>query len=346
MHYSTIKIYASKLWQNYLYYLNNSKKKIIPVIKSNAYGHGMYQIAYLLQQLNVDTLAVATFEEAQFLRHHNIGTQILILNPVEKEKLYYCYLYNFIISIPSLVYLREISKITFPLFAHLKINTGLNRFGIKEIEIEEVKNIFLSNNNIKMIGIYSHLVGGEENKEEIEMQIANFIACLEHFENKELEIHLVSTNSIKYDLKNTTAVRVGIGLYGLDKNSQENTSKIIEFSTKIIDIKKIEKGSKIGYNSHYEIKEDGYLYTIPIGYADLPPKNLKIKVLINGEKYTPITRFMNSSQFFSTTLYKLYEEVSIINNEQSILEIAKRNKKSPYEISILLPKDVNREIIY
>lgn len=346
MHYSTIKINASKLWQNYLYYLNKTHKKIIPVIKSNAYGHGMYQVAFLLQQINVETLAVATYEEAQFLRHHNIGTNILILNPVETNKLYYCYLYNFIVTIPSINYLKEIKTITFPLYLHLKINTGLNRFGIDEEETQNAIQIIDSNDNLILCGIYSHLVGGKEESSKINEQIETFNRCISHFKKDQLEIHLTSTNSIDFDPEFTTSIRVGLGLYGLDKNAQEKTAKIIELNTKIINITKIKKGGKIGYNSTYEVPRDGYVYTIPLGYADFPSKNIRFSLFINSQKHRPIVRFMNSTQFFSTNLYNLYDEVTIIDDKQSLNDIAKRNKKSPYELAISLPKDINREIIY
>ena len=132
--------------------INN--KKIIAVIKSNAYGLGIVEIAKFLESQNINYFAVATLNEGIELRKNNIKSHILVL---EKNNSYKDYLkYNLIYSLYDLESLKEIIKSNNSLRMHIKFNTGLNRLGLEEKDLEELIDI-IKLHTLRIEGIFTHV---------------------------------------------------------------------------------------------------------------------------------------------------------------------------------------------
>ena len=235
-------------------------------------------------------LAVATLNEALEIRKINKLIPILVLGIVDVEFLEDCCLENITITVSSLEYAKTIANIK-DLKVHLKINTGMNRLGIKDKEeIKEVCNILG-----KVEGIYSHIYSSD-NFEKYQDQMYRFedVLKLKECENIPIKHILASESSVKYPKReNINACRLGIIMYGF---SSEEIKLRSTFSLKseVIQINKINKGESIGYNGAYVAKENiEYIAVIPIGYADgIIRKNTGREVFINNKSYKIVREYM------------------------------------------------------
>ena len=275
---------------------------IISVVKANGYGLGAVNIAKYLSSIGIKYFAVATLEEALDLRFSGIDKEIIILSwtpPSQKETLIK---YNLTQTLVNYEYAKKLNDLPGVLKCHIKIDTGMNRFGQKIKDIEKIKEIY-KYKNIKVLGIFSHLCRvrefGEEPDNYTKMQIKNFNIIIEQLEKEGINVglkHIMNSfgilrfNDKKYDL-----VRPGLLMYGVspDPNNQEidklleenNFKPVASLKCKVMTVKIIEKGEKVGYNSKFTANERTKIATISIGYADglsFASSQNKFRVIIKG----------------------------------------------------------------
>ena len=264
----------------------SNKLDIIAVVKANAYGLGALNISKYLSSIGVKYFAVATFEEALELRvKGQIKDEIIILSwthPSQKEDLIK---YNFTQTLVDYEYAKELNKLPGVLKCHVKVDTGMNRFGLTINDIEKIKEMYTFK-NLKILGIFSHLCRvrefGEEPDNYSRMQIENFNKILEKLEKEGINVglkHIMNSFGIlRFNKKNFDLVRPGLLMYGVshDPNNEEvdkllgdnNFKPVASLRCKVMSVKVIEKGAKVGYNSKYTADEKTKIATISIGYAD------------------------------------------------------------------------------
>ena len=276
---------------------------IIAVVKANGYGLGALNIAKYLSSIGIKYFAVATLEEALELRvRGNIKEDIIILSwtaPSEKETLIK---YDLTQSLIDFEYAKKLNYLPGVVKCHIKIDTGMNRFGHTVNDIENIKEIY-TYKNLKVLGIYSHLCRvrefGEEPDNYTKMQLENFNIIIEQLEKEGINVglkHIMNSfgilrfNDKKYDL-----VRPGLLMYGVspDPNNQEidkllnenNFKPVASLKCKVMTIKIIKKGEKVGYNSKFIAQEKTKIATISIGYADglsFASSRNEFRVIIKG----------------------------------------------------------------
>ena len=256
------------------------------VVKANSYGLGAVNISKYLASIGIKYFAVATLQEALELRKSGeVEGEIIILSwtPVaEKETLINNNLTQTLIDYE---YAKKLNEQPGVVKCHIKIDSGMNRFGQNIEDIENIKEIYKMK-NLKVLGIFSHLCRvrefGEEPDNYTKMQIDNFNIIIEQLEKEGINVglkHIMSSlgilrfNDKKYDL-----VRPGLLMYGvspdpnnqaIDKLLDENNFKpVASLKCKVMTVKIIEKGEKVGYNSMFTADEKTKIATISIGYAD------------------------------------------------------------------------------
>ena len=259
---------------------------IISVVKANSYGLGAVNIAKYLASIGIKYFAVATLEEALELRvNANIKEEIIILSwtpPSEKETLIK---YGLTQTLIDYEYAKKMNELPGILKCHVKIDTGMNRFGQSVNEIENIKEIY-SFKNLKVFGIFSHLCRvrefGEEPDNFTRMQIENFNIVIEQLEKEGINVglkHIMNSFGIlRFNDRRYNLVRPGLLMYGvspdpdnqeIDKLLDENKFKpVASLKCKVMTTKIIEKGEKVGYNSKFIADEQSKIATISIGYAD------------------------------------------------------------------------------
>jgi len=252
-------------------YAPNSK--IMSVIKSDGYGHGMLEVAKVLD--NSDAFAVATIKEAIYLRDNKIKKEIVCLQGFSNSNEYiYCSENNIrpVINNFSQINIIENTSIKKPIKLWIKIDTGMNRLGFKESDFQEVFN--KCNNKInKPIGVMTHLACADEDKDNFSEKQIKLLENIIKDTDTELSI-FNSAGIIKHskNFKNCSHwVRPGLMLYGVNpcKTSNEiNIKPVMTLTAPVISIKECKKGEKIGYGHTYEVKNDTRIALIGIGYGD------------------------------------------------------------------------------
>ena len=283
------------------------KMDIIAVLKANAYGFGSINIANYLETINIKHFAVATLQEALDLRLiGKVTGEILILTwtPIsEKETLIK---YNLTQTLIDYDYAKKLNDAPGIVKCHIKVDTGLNRFGLKVKDIELFKKMF-ELKNLKIEGIFSHLCREFEFDEDAnnysKMQIECYDKVVTELEKAGINVgikHMMNSigllrfNDTKYDM-----VRPGLILYGLPPETdceeifklEKNFKPIGALKCKVMMVKTIEKGEKVGYGSVYIAEEKMKIATISIGFVDgFPSATYRngMGVIIKG-KYCPIT---------------------------------------------------------
>jgi alanine racemase len=290
---ATINIKALKHNLNYL--KQKSGADVMPVLKANAYGHGIIEIARICRKLDVKYIGVATLGEAIQIRNSGDNGRILAwLYDVNSDQVKDAVAKNIDIGIFDENHIQIISK-SLPKRAkaniHLFVDTGIDRNGIPyERSIDAAKSI-MNDPKFKLVGVMSHLCCAEtkQNNPTIE-QLRLFRKLRENLAEINIKpelFHIAATDGIlNYDVSDFPLVRSGAGFYGLDKNQDKNLIQALTLTSKIAQLKYIPKGAGVGYNRKYIAHHKEYIAIVPIGYADLLPliPHEKISVIVNGKR--------------------------------------------------------------
>ena len=289
--------------------------KMMGVIKTDGYGHGAVPIARQLEKLDfVFGYAVATPEEAQLLRRAGMKRPILILGytfPYCYEKLVEEQIRPAVFRYDALQQLGETAeKLGKSLPIHIKVDTGMNRIGIRpdEAGLAFVKKA-LETPGIVVEGIFTHFARADEaDKTAANQQLDKFKNFCEEIREKlgvRIPIQHCSNSAGIVEMKdaNMDMVRAGITLYGLWP-SDEVRQDIVELSpalswyTHISYIKTVEPGNAVSYGGTFTVEKPMRIATIPVGYGDGYPRGLSGKgyVLLNGKK-APILGRVCMEQF-------------------------------------------------
>ena len=270
--------------------------KIVATVKQSAYGHGLIPVARTLSGLGVDCFGVGSMEEAVKLRRHKLKEPIIVLSPVFPKYSSYFIKYGVIPTVSGLVFAKELNrraKKKIPV--HIKVDTGMGRLGFcgaKAAEfIEEVSQL----KKLSLEGIYTHFPAADSDKVFTDYQLEAFNCLLKGLSAKGINFKFIhSANSIgilKYRRAHFNMVRPGLILYGIDPDSVGNRhacslQPALSFKSKVIFIKKIAKGTTVGYGRAWTAPKDTRIATVAVGYADGYPWALsnRSKVII-GDKF-------------------------------------------------------------
>lgn len=314
-------------------------KIVIPVVKANAYGHGVYEVVKYLVDKEVNYFAVSLLEEALELREKFDSIEILVMGVVDRTQIDIASQNNITITISNFNQLNNIDDFSSPLKVHMKIDTGMNRLGFKkEDEIISSFNILKNHDSIELEGIYTHFSTADGDKKYYDMQLDNFSSIVKLLEYDFKMIHASNSSSmIKYEkgISFTTHTRLGISLYGLtlDRETKflQNTYKLVSH---ISEIKDLYPGDKVGYGAIYTAQEKEIIGILPIGYADgFIRQNQDGYVEIKNKKYRIIGRICMDQTFIKIDKsISINDEVILFGGLISIDEVAERLDTINYEI--------------
>lgn len=322
----SMEVNLNNLVKNALKVKEISKRDLIAVVKSNAYGFGVEAVVKALKKAQVNYFAVLNLLEAKALINLGISENILLLNSIdqtdyseiEKHK-------NIVLSVNSIsdaFLLKRIIKSNQRI--HIQIDTGMMRLGAKsKEEFELIKETLLSNPNIEIEGVYTHFCSLES----VTKQLDLFKSYIKNQEYK--MIHCAASSTID-KAKFGNFVRVGLALYG----AMDGMDNIVCVKTKPLIINTLEKGKTVGYLEAYETSEKEKIAVLPIGYANgffQAFQNLEVSVL--DKKYNIVGRICMNHIFVKVDdSITLDSEFVLISDKNSIPKIAMKHNLSPYEI--------------
>lgn len=354
-----IEISQDTLVENYHQLTSINKNiKIAPVVKSNAYGHGLLQIAKILDDQGCPFFCVDSLYEAYELYKISIKTPILIMGYTNPEnfkvkRLPFSYA---IFDIKTAQILNEFQP---DAGVHIFVDTGMCREGVSLEQLPQFIRRLKQLENIKIEGLMSHLASAkDENDPLTKNQIKNFKTALSFCQSENLNlkwIHLGASDGllIKQVQEITNMSRVGLALYGIS-NKNNQLQPILKLTTKLIQIKHIRKGAKIGYDGTFEAYNDMQIGILPIGYYDGVDRRLSNKgvVLIKNK---PCSILGNASMNITTVDLakvpdaKIGEEVIIYSNHSqdpnSISNCANLCQTIPYDLLVKLASSTKRTVV-
>ncbi len=361
-----IRIEISK--EALLHNLNQFKRispttKIAPVLKSNAYGHGLLQVAEIMDEEDVPFLVVDSYFEALTLRRHGTKKSILIIGYADTHSIIANKLKNISFTITSMAVLRELASQRTECKLHLKIDTGMNRQGIHVDELEEALTILCSQPHLVLEGIMSHFADADSMDSTFtESQITkwnNVVEKVLHNIPTLLYYHLSATGGHHYASKIQANVsRVGLGLYGLNQDAPVDKDVLLKpamkITTVITGIKHIKKGDNVGYSRTFTAPTDMTIATLPMGYFEGIDRRLSNKGVVKiGDMFAPILGrvSMNITAIDVTHIpqINLNDSVCVISDIQedanSIYSISHMCATIPYEIAVHIPQHLLRVVV-
>jgi alanine racemase len=362
-HETVLEINLNALVHNLNYYRSKIDPgvKVMAMVKAFSYGSGSFEIANVLQFHQVDYLAVAYADEGVELRKAGIVLPIMVMNPDEESfdaMLKYQLepeIYSFrILKMLEAALLRQ-SINAHPVGVHIKIDTGMHRLGFNPSDVDELINQLKGRPNIVIKSVFSHLAASDSpnNDDFTRHQISLFRMISERI-NSEFDYpilrHLANTAAItRFPEARFDMVRVGIGLYGISPNpdEQELLENVSTLRSVISQIKHVNAGDTVGYNRRYKAKRDTTIAVVPIGYADGLSRALSngIGHLKVRGKFAPIVgSICMDMTMIDITCINAQEgdEVIIFGKELPITRLADEMGSIPYEILSGISQRVKR----
>lgn len=272
----------------------------MPMVKANAYGHGMMECSAILSEEGADFLGVAFASEGVALRDYGITTPIVVMTPPEpSEASLFCRydLQPVACSIESMRVLSgEATRQQTILRYHLYIDTGLSRDGVLPEEAVRFMHAVSSLPNCEAIGICTHFAtSDEEDTSFAEEQLKSFNQVIGNLGNSGIHfafIHAANTAGIAHlPEAKFTLVRPGLSMYGCaptdELERKLSLEPILTLKSSVLSLRRLPARTSVSYGRRYFTTQETTIATIPIGYGDGYMRALtgKAECLIRGKRY-------------------------------------------------------------
>lgn len=255
------------------------KVKLWSVVKSNAYGHGLYAFAPLAAKLGVDGFCVDSFIEAVRLRESGITQPILVLGSTLPELFGSAAALGVTLSLSTLEDINALRRVKLRPEFHVKVDTGMHRRGFMEKEFSAALKVLKAPEIIRhCTGIYMHFAAAKDisDPSSAEMQYERFEKmeqALRRFAPKIMAHASATGGALLSKRYHRDAVRIGMGLYGYHPSSEMEAQlpkvklrPVLSWKTIIAELKTVPAGESVGYNFTERLQRATKLAILPIGY--------------------------------------------------------------------------------
>lgn len=363
-HTTALRLSKSKLTDNLEYFQSKLDKdcKTLLVLKAFGYGSSATLIGKFLES-QVAYFGVAYLDEGIALREAGIEKPILVLHP-QIENLEQLYAHNLEPNIYNFEILQAVLKLperTQKRKIHLKINTGLQRLGFDLDELERLQEVLNNQKDqLDLVSVFSHLAASEDPLERTFSldQIKDFNVACDYLKNHlpyDFIKHMSNTSGIlNYPQAHFDMVRMGIGLYGFANEPQhtQDLKKAWRLTSPISQIRRVKKGTTVGYNRASRLEKDTLIGIIPIGHADGISRQLGQRqgwVSLNGEKAEIIGNVCMDMILVDLskikTVPKVGDQVEIYESQETLNLFATKCHTINYELLTAIGPRIKRELI-
>lgn len=280
--------------------------KVMPILKANAYGHGLAEIAHHVVAQGAEYLGVAVLEEGIYLREQGITTPILVLGGILGNQVPLFLRHNLTLTASSVEKLEQIesaaAQMGLTARVHLKIDTGMERIGVHYYNAPQLIEASLKCHNVEVEGIFSHFANADSaDLTHARLQLERFQEVLGYYEKHNLPVpplrHMANSAAILqlpesyFDL-----VRPGILLYGVYPSPEVQrtiaVAPALTWKSHVVYFKVVLPGHPVGYGSTWESDHMVRLVTVPVGYGDgyFRAMSGQAQVIIRGRRYPVVGR--------------------------------------------------------
>lgn len=340
--------------------------KIIPVLKSNAYGHGLATVAPVFDRLNAPFLAVDSLYEAYVLAKLHLRTPILILGYTHPANFSVKRL-PFHIAVFDLKVAKILNQHQRNCQVHIFVDTGMSREGVSLNDLPSFINSIKQLKNLKVVGLASHLADADNPSDQTctQQQIENYAQALQMLRDAGIDPQYrhISASAGAFKIKDQlfTCIRAGLASYGLDPLDQTDSAyhqldlqPALSLVSTLAQIKVIPEGTQIGYNCTFTAEKPMTIGLLPLGYYDGVDRRLSNKgvVLVRNVPCRILGRVSMNMTTIDLTEVKgarLGDQVIVYssnnNNPNSLIKAAQTASTIPYELLVHLAESIKRTIV-
>ncbi len=357
-----VRISRSRLLENFKSFQRAfPSRRYAPVLKSNAYGHGLVSVAKIFKTSDAPFFVVDTYAEALVLRNEQITKPLLVIGYTRLENIFSNRLKDIAFTIGNLDDLTTIVQIQKNQIAiHLKVDTGMHRQGIMPHELSRALSLLHNVRTVRLEGMGTHLADADgSDATTVQRQISIWNTCASDarrvFPDMQF-FHCSATEGAKFsDTIDANVVRLGMGLYGCTSASGVDVVPALEMRSMVTSVRKISHGEQVGYNFTYTAPRDMVVATVPVGYAEGVDRRLSNTGFLSIRNIPcPIVGrvSMNITSIDVTDVdppVLIGEEVVVISNKRedpnSCESMARQCATIPYEILIHIPSSLRRIVV-
>ena len=306
----TIEVDQSRLTENMRVFrrLVGADSRLMAVVKADAYGHGLFLAARAFLAGGADVLGVHSLDEALALRRGGFSDPVLILGPVLGEEALLAATVGAEITVASRAAAEELARVapeldrTLPM--HLKVETGVNRQGVTEEELDAVLELLEAAPQARLVGLSSHFADIEDTTDHsfAQQQMSRFEGYQDRLVARGHERicrHMTcSAATLLWDQSHWDMARVGISAYGLwpsretlvsvrQKNRPEvRLQPALTWKVRVSQVRSVPAGQTVGYGRTWKAMADSRIAVLPVGYSDGWPRALsgRAHVLLHGKR--------------------------------------------------------------
>lgn len=340
--------------------------QILPVIKNDAYGHGLIETAKALAEEKVFGFGISELYEAKILRKAGLIHPLILLSGFEKDWLSDIKTLRVIPTVTNLVSLEWLIDFTLKkalsMEFHLKIDTGMHRFGLELSELPKVVRLLRENPQLQLKGLMTHFACSERPEDPLfQAQIDNFERAREFLKNEGFNIsfiHFCNSGGIIFHRGDKgNLVRPGIALYGGYPSNRARAyiklKPVMTLRSKVVELKKLKAGESAGYGPTFFAKRDSVLGLVPVGYGDGYPRILSNRgfASVRGRRVSIVATISMKALYLDLTDLEnpqRGEDVILLggpNEEVPADELAQLADTISYELFCNLGKSIPRKYI-
>jgi len=326
--------------------------KVMIVVKANAYGHGLAEVAKHLSP-QADYVGVAVLEEGIFLRELGVTAPIIVLGGIWGDQVPRYLQFDLTLTASSVERLEQIDTVAGQMGVkakiHLKIDTGMERIGVHYYSAHTLQEAALKCGNIEVEGIFSHFANADApDLAHARLQLERFNEVLRFYEKNSLPMpirHMANSAAIlQLPESHLDLVRPGIMLYGVYPASDVERSIQVQpslaWKSRVVYFKLVKPGHPVSYGSTWQSDHPVRIVTLPVGYGDGYFRSLsnRAQVIIRGKKYPQVGRVCMDQMMVNIEMDSAYngDEVMLIGESDgeaiTVQDLADWAGTIPYEI--------------
>jgi len=354
---------AALLHNFHLFQARHPQLSIMPVLKGNAYGHGLREIARMLDDAPCGLLVVDGYFEAGAIRRSS-RHRVLVLGYILPENVPLLDTKRCSFVVQDIAGLEAFGRLGRAVHIHLEINTGMNRMGLRPDEVDAYLAAVKRFPLLHLEGVMTHLADADRPAGDAatRAQTELFDKCVGRILAAGFTprfIHIAQTaGSSKVQSRYATALRLGIGLYGINPlcpddpqyAALQSLRPVLSLKSTIVRTIAVRPGERIGYNGTYGVTESMRIGVLPLGYYEGVPRELSNSgVVTAGSRALPVTGrvCMNYTMIdLRGSSLAAGDEVTVISADplqpNSVVRLSADHHLFPYTILTALSSSVRR----
>lgn len=279
--------------------------RVMPILKANAYGHGLVEVARVLERLGAPYVGVAYLEEGLRLRQHGVRLPVLVLGGIVGSQIPRFVQENLTLTASSVDKLRAIEAHAAAAgrtaLVHLKIDTGMERIGVHWYSAESLLEESLRCRHVRVEGIFTHFANADgRDLRYARLQLERFEEVLRFYERRAIPPplrHAANSGAIlqlresHFDL-----VRPGILFYGARPSAEVPAlipvRQALRWLTRVVFFKVVRAGHPVSYGGDWVAPAETRVVTLPVGYGDgyTRAMSARAEVIVHGKRYPVVGR--------------------------------------------------------